>query len=262
MADKESKVDWVKIITALAFVGLAAFGFSSYLKFKKEEEARINAQNEIARQSKVIQESEDTWSRLAQQKDDAIDDLSKENKNLADKIKDRNETVLVLSQAVAKFKSIRVIVQDPTQTEENGRVRVAFNQTVDPINVAGFTLTNPAEAQLDVNFVRPLKLTTVVTQAKDGSWRSYFSSDWDGLTIESIETKVNPNPLGPKSFVENIIIGASAETSFSFDGIGADAFVLYDFQGFALGPKLGMNAYDGYSAGTLGLMFQWAPWRK
>ncbi len=259
---KESKIDWVKIIVTLAFAGLAAFGFSSYLKFKKEEERRIEAQNEIARQSKVIQESKDSWSRLAQQKEDVIKDLEKTNKDLADRIKEKNEQVLVLSTAIAKFNSIKVIVKDATQTDENGRVRVAFDQTVDPINVKGFTLTNPAEAELDVNFVRPLKLTTVVTQRKDGSWKTRIQGDWPNLVIEQIDTIVNPNPVQPNSFVEGIIVGGGIGTTFSLDGFSGEGFVLYEFDsGIATGPYIGVTSVNGEYGGNFGLKLQWKPWK-
>lgn len=261
MSEKKKEIDWVKIIIGVLMSALAIFGFSSYLNYKKEEKARIEAQNEIARQSKVIKESNDTWSRLAQQREDAIDDLEKQNKDLADRIKEKNEQVLVLSQAVAKFNSIKIIVRDAVQTENEGRTKVSFDKTVDPINVKGFTLTNPAEAEFDVNFVRPLKLTTVVTQKKNGQWVARISGDWPNLNIEQIDTVVNPRPFQPRGLTERIILGGSIGTDFSFGGISGDVYTLYDLDSFAVGPYVGVTTVNDYVGANFGLRFQYFPFR-
>lgn len=254
---KDKKIDWVQVIIGLVFTALAVFGFSSYMKYKKEEQRRIEAQNEIARQSKVIQESSDTWSRLAQQKEDVIKILEKDNKEMADLLEERKEQIITLSTAVMKFKSIKVVVASPEQTEEGGRTRVSFDQTVDPINVKGYTLTNPAEAELDVNFVRPLKLKTVVTQKPDGSWNTYISGDWPNLTIEQIESFVDPLPLQPKTFGDRIIMGIGVGPSISFDSAFFDVYMLYDFDYLSVGPFVA----TGSDYGAVGIKFQITPFK-
>jgi hypothetical protein len=258
---KESNIDWTKIIIGLAFAALTAFGFSSYMKFKKEEERRIEAQNEIARQSKVIQETNDTWSRLAQQREDAIKILEKDNEKMAELLEERKEQILTLSTAVLKFKSIKFVIRegDANQEEQpDGRLRVDFNSVQDPVSVKGFTLTNPAHAELEVGFTRPLKLTTVVTQKPDGSWRSYVKGDYPNLEIEQIETVVNPLITQSKSFGDRIIVGFGVGPNLSFSKVYAEGYILADLDVLSVGPFLG--GVDGAGA-VVGLKAQFRPFQ-
>lgn len=257
--EKSKKIDWVQIIIGLVFVGLSVFGFSSYMKFKKEEQRRVDAQNELARNSKIIQENSNTWSRLAQQKDDAINDLRADNERLAKIVEERGEEIYALSSAIVKFKSIKFIIKegDANQSEETpGRLRVDFKQVQDPVSVSGYTLTNPAHAELEVGFTRPLKLKTVTTQRPDGSWNTYVSGDWPNLEIEQIESVVNPLLKEKKSLGDRLIFGVGVGPTVSFDGLMFQTHVLYDFDVLSIGPFLATGADTG---GVIGIMAQTRP---
>ena len=258
------KKNWVGILIGIIVAALGAFGVSQFVRGNQEEARRVEAQNEIARISEVVDEKDGVWSRLAQQQEDAIGILRKDNSDLADLIESRNEQILTLSTAVATVRDIRVIVRPEhiTQTEtEAGRTRVDFEEEVDPVRVSGFTLTDPPETELTVGFIRPLILTTTVVEAEDGSWKAYVQGDWPNLEIEQIDTVVNPQPITDRSFAENIIVGLDVSTSFQLDSVFADIYLMYDFGGIAFGPSIGVAVMEDEARATVGLKLQWAPWR-
>jgi hypothetical protein len=272
MADKSSKMDWGKIIMAIVIAAFGIFGLASFLRANAEEAKRIEAQNETARISTVIQEKEDLWSRLSQQKDDLASVLRQSNSDLASRLEDQGAAIVSLSETIANFKPVRVIVrtenvsQDPVDPTEPGgeqRIRVSFHEEVDPIRVEGFTLSNPPEAEVTVGFTRPLKLRTVITQERNGAWRTYVQGDWPNLTIEQIETVVNPQAARSRSVVENIIVGGNLHTSWQLDSAVGEVFALYSFKdSFAAGPSVGVGIINGESDLLLGAQFQWHPWRR
>ena len=261
------KLDWTKIIIGFLMAALAAFGISSFIRANNEEDKRIEAQNKIAEMSEIFQESEDTWSRLSQQKENLIEELREDNEDLANKIEDQDLQIHTLSTIVAKFDKIRIIVKRENVTQspdekDPERKRVTFSQTVDPIRVDGFTLTDPPEAELDVDFVRPLKLKTIVTQAEDGSWKTFISGDWPNLQIEQIDTTVNPRTRKDRSLPENISIGGSLSTSTTLDSLSGDLNLMYDFGDLQFGPKIGITNIDDKTRFLVGLQMQYFPWRQ
>lgn len=260
------KKNWVGILIGLIMTALGAFGVGQFIRGNQEEARRIESQNEIARMSDVIEERNGVWSRLSQQQDDIINRLRDQNSGLADLIEQRNEQILTLSETVARIRDVHVVVRPRNITQTpvgDDRIRVDFHEEVDPIRVEGFTLTNPGEADLTVGFTRPLRLTTTVTQAEDGSWKTYVEGDWPNLEIEQIDSVVNPQPIRERTFVENLIVGGDLATSFQFDSIFADVYMMYEFnESLAVGPSIGAAVIGDQARATIGLKFQWAPWRQ
>ncbi len=223
---------------------------------KAEEARRIAAQNRVAELSTVIQENEHTWSRLTQQKDDLITALRQQNGGLAQMIEDREEHILALSNVVLSLRSAHIVIRSqdggnvhetPVPSPDGERLRVDFDQTQDPIRVSGFTLTNPAEASIDVGFVRPLRLTLSVVQQRDLSWRTYVVGDYPGLNIDSIEAAVSPWAREPegRAWYENIVLGMNIATTPKLSAMSSNLYVLYDFDTFAVGPTVGVSVADG-----------------
>ena len=244
MAEENSKTDWFKIIVSL-LTGLSLFfGVYATIKQKEEEQKKINALNQLAMLDSVHRETDSAYSRLSQQKDNLIDILQSKNRDLAEVINKRDENILALSETVVRMRSAHIVIQsqnggDVSQGTEGDRVRVDFNQTQDPMRVSGFTLTNPAEATIDVAFIRPLRLRTTITQNEDGAWRTYFESDWPNLEIDNIDTVVNPNPVNYHN--TGFVIGLNTMSGFKFDRVNVSTYLMYDFGSFGIGPALGFN---------------------
>lgn len=262
---EEQKVDWFKIIM-VCLTGLLAF-FSVYMTIRanEEEQKKVTAFNRLAAMDTVRREANNNWTRLSQQKDNLIDELRKQNASLADDIDERNQNILALSETVARVRSARIVIrsQDGDDVHEtpqpDGRVRVDFAETQDPMRVEGFTLTNPAEADLTVSFVRPLRLRTTIVQNQDGSWRTYFESDWPNLEIEEMNTSVSPLVAAQRAWYKDIAFGVSLGTNFSLDSGYLTGRVLYDFGDFGIGLEAGGAFVEDDLSIMVGLAFQVKP---
>ncbi len=264
-----SSTKWISIIVGIIIAALGAFGVAQFIRGNQEEERRIEAQNEIARMSEIMKEQEGVWSRLAVQSKDVIEHLRSQNSGLADTIESRDEQVQNLVKIVGNLRNIRVVVREEniSQTQEPDnieRARVTFDQEWENfIRIYGFTLTNPPEADINLEWTRPVNFTIVTTQLDDLSWRNYLTSDMPNLEIGSIEGIVNPRPLRSRTFVENIIIGGGLLINpTQFDAGFGEVFLLYSFESaFAIGPVIGIGIAEN-SDFMVGLHFQWKPWRQ
>jgi hypothetical protein len=227
----------------------------------REIEARINAQNQIAELSSIVRESETTWSRLAQQSESSNEilmALEERNEALTELIESRNEEISSLTTALATVRPIRVVVaageganqsvEPSTNPTDPERLRVDFDTVWrEYLRIHGFTLTNPASADISVDFTRPINFTVVTTQAEDLSWRTYIESDWPDLQIGEIESRVNPvaRPNETRRWEQDVsisLLGGASVTGTS--GIfGAE--LAYDFGALDIGIFAGGITYLG-----------------
>lgn len=264
-------IDWDKVIKIiLAILAAAGFTFAAVkaVESANERKARIEAQNDLAEQAEVVKEKEGLWSKLSFQKDEVIEDLRGRNSDLASLIEDRDQRIYSLTETIAKIKPVRVVVRQENvrQSEEEGedgqeRARVDFEQTEDPVKVSGFTLTNPAEAELEVSFVRPLRLTTTVVQNEDGSFQTYLDSDWDNLEIENVETIVSLQETSlDREWYERIVFGAGLGIDPKFDGGMLNLYGLYDItDSISIGPSFGVSTGREENFFTVGANVQFRP---
>lgn len=267
-------------LIVLAVLLAVSLGFGGYFFFRakhiqeRETAARVDAQNRIAELSRTLKEGERTWSRLAQEKDASnIENeyLTQLINDALDAIRERDEQITVLNHTIANFRPVRVVVepgnvtQIPDETDPE-RVRVEFDQTwEDFMRISGFTLTNPAEAEIQVDYTRPVHLAIVVTQREDLSWNSYVSHDVPNLEIETIDTTVSPlsRPQEETKWYEGIYAGFGFGLGRELSGGSVAGFGLlelgYDFGDFEFG-LLGMfNAWDSGASPGLGLTFRFNP---
>jgi hypothetical protein len=222
------------------------------------EEARVEAQNQIAELSGVVRENATSWSRLAQERNDSIDLLQAQLPALATLIQQRNEEITSLTTAVATIRPITVRViqgegasQTVVQPVEPGlpsRERVDFDTTQEEfVRIHGFTLTNPAEANLSVEYLRAVNFTVVTTQQEDLSWRSYVDSDMPGLEIGDVQSRVNPisRPQEQRRWEQDIEIGVFGAGAVTGNAGIFGAEVGYDFGALAVGVNAGGITYPG-----------------
>lgn len=217
-----------KIVDNLDKIGLIVIAISAAFFWWKmtslqsqQEEQRINLQNRIAELSRTVEEGNGTWSRLAQERSDSLQRLSEILPQLAETIRQRDEQIMALARATASLRPITIRVTEGSganQQQETGqsgqdRIRVNFDAThQETVRVAGFTLTNPAEANVEVSLVRPVNFVVTTTQLPDRSWRTYINSDWEDLQIGNIESQVTPVERRRRweQDIEVSILGAAA----------------------------------------------------
>lgn len=251
MTEEKKEKNWTGLIlggiSLLAIISSLIFGFAKNAELEKERQARIQAQNEIARLSVTEQETQGVWSRLAQEQQNIKEQLAQNNQVLANLITERDEQIISLTKAVGRIRNVRVVVDRPNVTETQqtspdgtSRLRVDFDQMhSDFIRIAGHTLTNPAEAEISLEFPKPLELTVVSTQNPDLSWRTYVESNWQELEIQNIESSIHPLEQNKKQWFENIFFGFSGMTNTDFNGGFAAVDLGYDFGIFSFGPSFG-----------------------
>lgn len=267
---------WQKI----AFVVLAIF--ASYFWWKTDrlqnqaDEARIEAQNQIAELSAVVRETNGSFSRLAQQAENSnqiMRELQNSNAGLAEIIQQRDEQILQLTTAIGQIRPVNVVVR-PNELNQTtipstdpglpARERVEFDtRHQDYLRIHGFTLTNPAEANVSIEYTRPINFTVATTQAQDGSWRTYLQSDLPDLEIGQIESRVTPldQPRDRRRIEQNIEVGLSSivattgnsgvvqlDLGYDFGAleieVGAGGIISPSGLDFGVGGRLAISPFD------------------
>jgi len=124
--------------------------------------------------------------------------------------------------------------------------------------VTGFTLTNPPEAEVKLEWVEDLKLELNLTKDDDGNFRVY--TDSEDFQIGDIVLKIDPEVLETRWY-ERISFGADLAA-------GEYGAMLSLRPGYDVLEELNVNLlfvvlYDGASAKTFyGAGVNWFPWRK
>lgn len=243
-------------IGIVALIAICVFLWFKMISLQRQaEDAGVNYRNDIARMSQVVQESNDTWSRLAEERGDGLDRLNEMLPELAETIRQRDEQILQLARATASIRPIVVRVTEgngANQSEEPGeegqppRARVTFDSTYQEFaRIHGFTLTNPAEANVSVEFVRPVNFTVATTQAADRSWRTYIQSDLPGLEIGEVESQVSPLAVRRRSWEQDIEVGIFGAAAVTGNAGIFGAEIGYDFGGVTVGIDAGGITYPG-----------------
>lgn len=255
---------------------LAAITFGAFTFWQKQriisagEEARVNAQNRIAQLSATVQENENIWSRLAQEKEIEMAELREVNEELADLIESKNQEITTLTTVIARLRNVRVVVDsgnvtettEPVEEGEGERYRVEFDQTWrDFMRIHGFTLTNPAEAEISVDYTRPARISVVTVQQEDLSWSTYIETDIPNLEIGEIDSIVNPisRPQEETPWFHNIMFGIGGSV-----GVQGQMGTAHLYFGYDAGDwDLGITAGGIFTANGVdfapGLQFTFAP---
>jgi HAMP domain-containing protein len=261
---------WAIIALMIALVALAGFATWKYNDFQRQIR---ELQNKVAEKDVTIEVQKQVFSKLTQQFEDmklAIDTSTEEGKNLANEIKKQKAEIVSVTNALVKLKT-QVAQGTGGQTDVPGqkpgdptRKKVTFEKDFGYALVTGFTLTDPPEYHLELGQgSKPLKLATVVTQQKDGSWRSYVTSSDSNVSFDIGVSAVNPLVFEP-SWYEKLKLHLDLGVgSALIGGIGAS----YQIGQFDFGPTVWFvgvrGSDDKYVGGTaFGLNFSWAPFKK
>jgi hypothetical protein len=253
-------------IVLISCAGLVAIGIAAALIFtsitNSYKKQIINLQNEVAKRDQTIEVSKDVFTRLTAISDTALNqlDASKaENAALQKQLKDTKAQVLSAQAVAIKWKKAYEASVKGTQTEEAGRKKVSFNKDFGYIIAEGWTLTDPPEAFIRVKQGRPLKLSLVMTQSPDKSWRSYVTSSEENIGVDIEVSSVNPYILEANWYEK---IGLHADVGVGnglLIGVGAS----YKIGKFTIGPTAwGAINWDLQPKGYLGATFGWNPFQR
>lgn len=252
------KEHWSKLLIGGAVLAVIIYILVLFAQIKNLSEQNLSnlesAYNQIAALSETVQENERTWSRLAQQTEDQAEQLEVRNVELAEIIEARDEQIQSLTTAVARIRDIHVVIDGPaaTETRVEDRVRVDFDQTYhESVRVTGYTLSNPAYAELAIFFNRPINFTVVTTQTEDGQWRTYLTSDFEDLQIGTIDSSVNPQIVSiqqqahQRSWEDGFEVGIFGGVGVSGQAGSVGATLGYDFGSISVGLNAAGIFYPG-----------------
>jgi hypothetical protein len=178
-------------------------------------------------------------------------------------LKKNKDEILYLNSIIVKLKSqtstgsaVQTTVASTTQTSD--RIKIEFSKDFGYARVDGFTLSNPPEYNLSLSQgSEPLKLTLVIAQQKDKSWKSIVSSSDSNVAVDIGITSVNPIMLDTKWY-ENLKL--NFDMGFG-DGALIGAGASANIGKFDVGPKIWGTTLDNGHV-FYGASFSWAPFGR
>lgn len=257
----------VILILNLVFVGFMTFRAKQY-------QARITElQNQVALRDKTIETQSGVFQKLTLQTKDLsklLDNKDLELMALQKQLKKQDSELLTVTSLVVKLKKdleSAGYVKPALPEETSGSRMVEFDSGKDfePFVVTGHTIVNcdnPSErsARLFLSQQTPLKFSVVVSQDKDGTWRSSATSSSDKIGIDIALAAVNPYILEEKWF-EKIAFSADLGVATApgiLGGLGAS----YEIGKFDLGPKVWFTITPQGINPFIGASLTWHPFKK
>ena len=265
--------------TKIALIGasvvlIMAVVFAGYVTMRERAyNAKIvELQNEIALRDKTIEVQRGVYQKLTVQAHDLtklLDDKDVELSALRNQLKKQGSDLLTANTIIATLKKDLESaghVKPPEPTE--GVVRkVEFDSgsDFDPFAVSGYTTVNcekPIErsASLQLQQTTPLKFSIIVSQDKDGTWRTSTSSSSDKFDVNIALAAVNPYLLDEKWYEKiSFAVEAGVDTGLGmFAGGGIDV----EIGKFDVGPRVGAVIQRDGVAAFFGASFAWHPFKK
>lgn len=267
--------DKIKLYGLLGVIALllVVVGWASVGKWQTDKEL-VRLRNESASKDQTIEVQKGLYTKLTLESGNLkslLDTKDQQIKDLVAQVKQGKEDLLAANQLVIRWKKAYEGAanahQDPVPPVtpgQPGRDRVTFDKDFGMIGVKGYTLTNPPEAWVSVNQLRPLKITVAISQDKSMQWHTYATSSDENTAVDIALTAVNPYILEPKWY-EKIQLGASLAGGTGTGGfgvlLGVDA--TYKISKFDVGPAV----FVSLGAGTtitpfFGAKFNWRPFER
>lgn len=261
-----------KYLSIILAIGLAiAVCFYFYQK-SSFNELRSNMNNEIAKLQQTVKEKEDLYSMKALE----VDNLSAKNRELQKIINSRDEEILSLTEINIRLKNeifeIRNALQEVLDANGNvvppdpncesclsgKRFKVSFEQEKNYLKVSGFTLTNPPEATIKVEWVKDLILDLYLTKDSSNGFKVYLQSNDSSVEKIQLKLSVDPNILNYKWY-EKIAVGGNVVVG---EGISSTINIMWQFfPEWVIGPAFTAE-YDGIKLRKfVGISTFWFPFR-
>ncbi len=182
----------------------------------------------------------------------ALDELIEDGRLLKDEIEKRSEQILALNSVSLKWKDKYLKLQaNQSVVDDNNnpievsrscqeclssiRLKVDFEHKDSYLRVYGHTLTNPPEAEVNIQWLRELKLNFVITRTKDKEFKLYLDTDNSDIIPNQLSFIVDKKAFEP-SFFERFSINSNILVG---NGLFFSSGLMYDFNKFSIGPSAG-----------------------
>ncbi len=191
--------------------------------------------------------------------DSILDGSDKVQKKIIDS-KKKDEEIKSIQQVSVRlkkkyvsdlFKNDEVIeehVNTSTISIAKVRTKVSFIKIFDIYKISGYTLSNPAYAHIELDQTNIIKIALVISQTKNGAWKSYASSNFENLYMEFDINAVSPY-INEKEWYENIYVGfvLSSTEYDKINVISPGVSIGYKFNSFLFDLSY-LNNFNNYNS--------------
>jgi hypothetical protein len=195
-----------------------------------------------------------------------LDQRDTQIKMLLDDVKKSGEELLAVNTMSLSWKKAYEALVNGVQTSipsanpgGQRRDKVEFEKDWKYIRASGYTITNPPEAYVKVEQVKPLKISVTIGQMDDGSWKSRVTSSEENVSVDITLAAVNPKIFDIKWYER---LGTSIDlgigTSGFLGGVGASLLI----GKVDIGPKVWFTAGDNGVHPFYGAAITWHPWAR
>jgi hypothetical protein len=255
--------------------------------FEKRAHSRIvdNLNNLIAKQEQTIKEKEGLYSAQSV-KIDSLESQLSEMRDLKKIISERNEKIESLTKLALKWETKYFKIKDANQTvvsindlidpldpldpldnttpacEEclsQYRLRVDFSQQSGNWMIEGFTLTNPAYAELSLKRLSDFLLSLVLAK-NNGKYRVYLSDENNEFAGAEINLLIDKDSFKRKWY-EKIILNGGMSVGLR-GGLFSGGLSYFMFDDLTIGPRVDMFFNGDESLIFYGVNVGWMPFRK
>lgn len=228
----------------------------------------VSLNNAIAEKDKTIEVKQGLYEKATLETKNLKDLLDTKDARIADLVKElkkKDQDLIAATNLAVKWKTdYEALVKatqglvPPVNPGDPSRIKVSFNKDFGPILVSGYTLSDPPEAFINLHQQRPLKLTLVVSQDKDGLWHTYTTSSEENMTPEITLSAVNPW-FNDKKWYERL--SATAMVAAGGSGFQGGLGIGVDIAQFTVSAMV-FDHSSNLASPLVGLGLQWRPFMK
>lgn len=241
---------------------------------KRAHDAQIvQLQNEVASRDKTVETQKGVYQKLTIQSDDLsklLDTKDEQLKGLRNQLDKTGAQLLTANTLVfqlkndLKAKGNTAVVVSPSGPGKAQTFEIKSSADLGPFNVVCDTtgaepVSSDAKTDVLLSQKRPLRLSVVVAQDKDGTWRTTTTSSESDFQVDIGLASVNPYLLEPKWYEKigmGIDLGVSTNPGF-LAGIG----IYYGIGNFEFGPRAWF-VFDRGASPFLGAQLLWHPFKR
>jgi hypothetical protein len=254
---------------------LLALVFAGFMTWRDHaRSARIvELQNQIALRDKTIEVQDGVYQKLTLQTKDLIsllNDKDVEMMALRNQLKKQGAELLTVNTVVVKLrkdlndaKVVTVVIPDLAKPGVK-QINIDTEDRLDPFQITGQVDidcdTSQAHYKVGLGQRSPIKFSIVVSQDKDGTWRSSATSSTKVFEVDIALAAVNPYLLEEKWY-EKLSVAAELGVGTN-PGLLAGVGVNIEIGKFDIGPRVWAVVDSNGASPYFGVSFAWHPFKK
>lgn len=265
----------LKIALIVAGAALVVvIGFAGFMTLREHQRAGriVELQNQVAERDRTIEVQNGVYQKLTLQAKDLsqlLNDKDVKLTSLRNQLNKQGSELLTANTLVVKLrkdlqdsKDTTVVIVDSAKPGVK-QVNIDTQDKFDPFQVLGKVNVDcdSSQAHYDINLSQrnQIKFSVVVSQDKDGSWRSSATSSSRNFEVDIALAAVNPYILEEKWYEK---ISLAVELGIGTNpGLLAGAGLDLEIGKFDVGPRVWAVVDHGASP-YFGVSFAWHPFKK